>query len=126
MHHIELYVSDLEKTKIFYSWLLPQLGFYIYQEWEQGFSFKKDEFYLVFVQTQEKYLEHGYHRCHIGLNHLAFSCSSKIKIDNMRQQLQNKNIPLLYDEKYPYAGGANYYALFFEDPDRIKIEIALV
>lgn len=29
----------------------------------------------------------------------------------------------LYPELYPYAGGKNHYACFFEDPDRIKLEI---
>lgn len=29
----------------------------------------------------------------------------------------------LYRELYPYAGGKKHYALFFEDPDRIKLEI---
>ena len=34
-----------------------------------------------------------------------------------------ENVELLYDEKYSYAGGKNHYALYFEDPDRIKVEI---
>jgi hypothetical protein len=30
---------------------------------------------------------------------------------------------LLYDELYPYATAPDYYALFCEDPDRIKLEV---
>lgn len=124
MHHIEIYISNLEKTREFYSWLLSLLGFTLFQNWSQGFSYRKDGFYLVFVQVQEKYLPNGYNRCHIGLNHLAFSCEDKDKIDRIREQLILKGIPLLYDEQYPYAGGVNHYAVYFEDPDRIKLEIA--
>jgi hypothetical protein len=30
---------------------------------------------------------------------------------------------MLYDDRYPFANGSDdYYALFLEDPDRIKIE----
>ena len=30
---------------------------------------------------------------------------------------------MLYDDPYPFAtGGNDYYALFLEDPDRIKVE----
>lgn len=56
MHHIEIYVSNLEKTKEFYSWILSVLGFELFQEWEGGFSYKKDEFYIVFVQTKKSIL----------------------------------------------------------------------
>lgn len=56
MHHIEIYVSNLDKTKEFYSWIFSILGFELFQEWKDGFSYKKDEFYIVFVQTKEKYL----------------------------------------------------------------------
>ncbi|MBF0714674.1 VOC family protein [Gemelliphila palaticanis] len=123
MHHIEIYVSNLIKTKEFYSWLLVRLGFELFQNWEQGFSYKKDGFYLVFVQTKDKYIDNGYNRCNIGLNHLAFSCSSKKEIDTIREHLLQNGTKILYDEKYPYAGGSEHYAVYFEDPDRIKIEI---
>jgi hypothetical protein len=29
----------------------------------------------------------------------------------------------LYDDRYPYAGGPGYYAVYCEDPDRIKVEV---
>ncbi|MDO5095738.1 MAG: VOC family protein [Peptostreptococcaceae bacterium] len=124
MHHIEIYVSDLNKSKAFYKELFEFLEFEIYQEWEEGFSYIKDGFYIVFVQTKEKYLSNGYNRCNIGLNHLAFKCNSKKKIDELREVLIKKGVSLLYDEKFPFAGGNDYYALYFEDPDRIKLEIA--
>ena len=41
----------------------------------------------------------------------------------MKKILQEHNVPLLYEEKYPFAGGENYFALCLEDPDRIKIEV---
>ncbi|UTC75091.1 VOC family protein [Treponema sp. OMZ 792] len=125
MHHIEIYVSNLDKSKEFYSWILSILGFKLFQEWEDGFSYKKDGFYIVFVQAKEKYLIRGYNRCSIGLNHLAFRCHSKDEIDQIRKLLIQRNIVLLYDNKYPNAGGNEHYAVYFEDPDRIKIEICL-
>ena len=123
MDHIELYVSNLQKTKLFYSKFLVQLGFELFQEWEEGFSYKKESFYIVFVQVKEKYQSTNYHRCYVGLNHLAFSCSDKTIITKIREQLIEENVELLYDDKFPFAGGKNHYALYFEDPDRIKVEI---
>lgn len=29
----------------------------------------------------------------------------------------------LYESEYPFASGPDYYALYCEDPDRIKVEV---
>ena len=46
MDHIELYVSNLQQTKVFYSKFLVQLGFELFQEWEKDFLIKKKVFIL--------------------------------------------------------------------------------
>lgn len=126
MHHIEIYVRDLEMSREFYSWLLETLGFEIFQEWDEGFSYNKDSFYIVFVQTRSQYVGNKYNRCNVGLNHLAFTCDSEAKVDAIREQLVQRGINLLYDDEYPNAGGPDHYAVYFEDPDRIKLEIVAV
>ncbi|WP_416730226.1 VOC family protein [Fictibacillus sp. JL2B1089] len=123
LHHIEMNVQNLRKTKVFYEWLLPELGFSLFQEWEKGFSYKMESSYLVFVQTEELYNDIPFHRKRSGLNHLAFWAKSRAQIEYLRVQLKKKNISFLYEDKFPFAGGKNHYALFFEDPDRLKIEI---
>ncbi|MCB2829330.1 VOC family protein [Streptococcus dysgalactiae] len=123
LHHVEVYVSNLAKSREFYEPLLIKLGYYPYQEWEDGFSFKKSEHYIVFVQTPAEFLEVGYHRCRIGLNHLAFYGGSRKQVDQLRKDLITRSVNLLYEDRYPYAGGENHYALYFEDPDGIKIEV---
>ncbi len=123
VHHIEIYVSDLGRTTEFWSWFLCELGYDIYQKWNEGISYKLFDTYLVFVQTEEKYLDMGYHRKRTGLNHIAFHAESRTMVDDITQRLKEKKIKLLYDDKYPFAGGKDYYALFFEDPDRIKVEL---
>ena len=63
------------------------------------------------------------HRCGVGLNHLAFRAESRAAFDALRAWCRKKKIPMLSDERYPFAtGGTDYYALFVEDPDRIKVE----
>jgi catechol 2,3-dioxygenase-like lactoylglutathione lyase family enzyme len=63
------------------------------------------------------------HRCRVGLNHLAFHAKSKKQVDEITEKLQEKGINILYLDKHPYAGGENHYAVYFEDPDRIKVEL---
>jgi catechol 2,3-dioxygenase-like lactoylglutathione lyase family enzyme len=125
IHHVEIYVSDLDRTRHFWSWLLSELGYELFQEWSEGFSYKLGETYLVFVQTEAKYLEQPFHRCATGLNHIAFHLDSEQEIDEFTEKLRLREIPILYEDRHPYAGGENYYAVYFEDPDRLKVEIAL-
>lgn len=123
LHHVEIYVSNLEKTKEFWTWLLGELGYEIFQTWKHGISYKLADTYLVFVQTEEGFLDSEYHRKRTGLNHLAFHAESRAMVDELREKIIEKKFSLLYDNKYPFAGGNDYYALFFEDPDRIKVEL---
>lgn len=123
LHHIELYVSNLNQSIQFWEWLLKELGYESYQRWESGISLKYNETYIVFVQTEERYLDVPYHRCRVGLNHLAFHAKSKEQVIDITKQLQQRGVNILYQNKHPYAGGENHYAVYFEDPDRIKVEL---
>lgn len=123
LHHVEIYVSDLEKSKDFWEWLLSKLGYEQYQEWEHGISWKFKETYLVFVQAEKRFLDLPFHRSRVGLNHLAFHAKSKEQVDEITKELDSKGINILYKDRHPYAGGIDYYAVFFEDPDRIKVEL---
>lgn len=38
-------------------------------------------------------------------------------------KLKRKGVNILYEDKHHYAGGSDYYLVFFEDPDRMKVEI---
>jgi peptidase E/catechol 2,3-dioxygenase-like lactoylglutathione lyase family enzyme/GNAT superfamily N-acetyltransferase len=122
LHHIEIYVSDLKQSITFWSWFLLRLGYFEYQSWNQGRSYRKDDTYIVFVQTEEKYRDITYHRCRTGLNHLAFRAISTEIVDQMTKELRKKNIKILYEDKHPHAGGVSY-GVYFEDPDRIKVEL---
>jgi catechol 2,3-dioxygenase-like lactoylglutathione lyase family enzyme len=123
IHHIELYVSDLKKTIDFWGWLLEELGYSSFQEWEGGRSWKLGETYIVFVQAEERFLDVPYHRCRVGLNHLAFHVGSPQQVDEITKKLQDKGIHILYTDNHPFAGGPEHYAVYFEDPDRMKVEL---
>ena len=122
LHHVEIYVSDLKRSRDFWSWFLSSIGYELYQEWEQGFSYLFDRTYIVFVQAESRFLDLPYHRCRPGLNHLAFHANSPTQVDDMTRELELRNVPILYRDRHPHAGGSDSYAVFFEDPDRMKVE----
>ncbi|MFJ1311446.1 hypothetical protein [Agrobacterium sp. P15N1-A] len=128
LHHIEIYVSNLDASHVFWSTLLAKLGYVESSRWSEGFTLANEhDAYLTFVQVAEKHAFRQYHRCGIGLNHIAFRVKGKEVVDSIRHYCLESGIASLYDEKYPFAnGGTDYYALFIEDPDRIKVEFVAV
>lgn len=123
LHHVELYVSDLTKSLNAWDWLLTELGYTVYQQWDEGRSYRFGATYLVFVQTEVDHLEPPYHRKRTGLNHLAFHAASLEQLERLRSELTQHGFTELYADRFPHAGGPNYIALYFEDPDRMKVEL---
>ena len=123
LHHVELYVSNLAESIRFWGWLLEQLGYQHYQKWALGSSWRLGATYIVFVQTEDPHLDPPYHRCRTGLNHLAFHAGTSGDVDRLTSELRERGYRLLYEDRHPFAVGPDYYAAFFEDPDRIKVEL---
>ncbi|MEZ0262893.1 MAG: VOC family protein [Alphaproteobacteria bacterium] len=123
LSHIEINVADLEVSSAFWGWLLGRLGYVPYQSWEQGRSWKLGATYFVIVQVEDAFKLQPYHRKRTGLNHLAFHAADRADIDALTEELKSRNVTILYADRHPYAGGKSNYAVFFEDPDRIKVEL---
>lgn len=124
IHHIELYVSDLQRSVAFWDWLLERLDYTVHQQWPEGQSWILRGTYIVLVQTPADHLTAGYHRRRVGMNHIAFNAESRQAVDELTAQLRQRGVTILYEDRHPHAGGGDSYAVFFEDPDRIKLEIS--
>jgi catechol 2,3-dioxygenase-like lactoylglutathione lyase family enzyme len=123
LHHIEIYVSDLDRSIAFWTPFMAKLG-YEAERWSGGMNYVKvGEGYFCFLPAPKEHLSAGYHRKRVGLNHLAFKGESRSHVDEIAAWVKASGFTILYPEKYPYAGGSDYYALYCEDPDRIKVEV---
>lgn len=125
LHHIEINVSDLTRSTELWGWLLERLGYEPGESWTGGKSWRLDQSYIILVQVQERHRYAGYHRRRIGLCHIAFSIGSLDELNRLKKDLEARNIPILYGQKYPNASGPSHVALYLEDPDRIKIELVV-
>ncbi len=123
LSHVEVNVRDLAASLAFWDWFLPRLGWAQFQDWPGGRSYRSAETYIVFVAAEERHAERPYHRGGPGLNHLAFSVETAGTVDTLREELRERGVPLLYEDRYPHAGGPDVHALFCEDPDRMKVEV---
>lgn len=123
--HIYLYVSDLKKSYGFYKPLLEYLGYKESNKHDWGFALTNNGTGIWFEQAPKDFLKEGYHRRRVGLNHLAFKVSSKKDVDKFFEEFLNpRGIKTMYGspKAFPeYVEG--YYAVFFEDPERMKIEV---
>lgn len=125
LHHVEIYVSELERSAAFWTPFMQHLGWEA-ERWSGGINYVQGPHdpYLCFLPAPAQHLAAGYHRQRVGLNHLAFRARSRVHVDEITTWLRQAGHPLLYADRHPYAGGPGYYALYCEDPDRIKVEVA--
>ncbi|MED5618908.1 VOC family protein [Ideonella sp. BN130291] len=122
LHHVEVYVASLQESCAFWEPFLAHFGYEV-ERFSNGVSMILGETYIVLVQAEEPHLSLGFHRKRVGLNHLAFHAQSREQVDQIAEWVQSNGYTLLYKERHPHAGGPNYYAMFCEDPNRIKVEV---
>jgi catechol 2,3-dioxygenase-like lactoylglutathione lyase family enzyme len=123
--HIGLNLEDPALDFPFWKDLLAHLGFRFSDETATHFDAGDGYSYLCVTVAGPSMAGAGYHRRRIGLNHLAFRVDSPDEVDRFVVEfLQPRGITPLYGgaRAYPeYSPG--YYAVFFEDRLRIKIEV---
>lgn len=119
--HVGLNVSATALP--FWKELLAHLGFRLTDDGPH-FDATDGHAYLCVNTTAPAHAD-GFHRRRTGLNHVALRVGSPARVDAfVRDFLAPRGLAPLYGgaRAYPeYVPG--YYAVYFEDPDRIKIEV---
>ncbi len=128
IYHVDIVASNFSESAKFYDGFLGWLGYRrIFDEKEEpGWGIRGCNVWLE--QCKERFVRHGYHRKRVGLNHIAFHADSREMVDRFyNEYLLPRNIPVLYGGPKEYAYySKGYYSVYFEDPDRIKLELAYV
>lgn len=124
LNHVVLTVNDLAKSRAFYDRLLPALGYRLLFSREDSFGFVgADGMKLYFAQAPAQNRGAVFDRYKVGLHHLAFNAPDHAFVDDIHQKIVGWGVKVLdTPAEYPqYEPG--YYAVFFVDPDGIKIEV---
>lgn len=127
VHHVDLVVSSVERSLPFYRDLLGPLGYHRISEVEG----ERGETIWYFIGPgsgiglREAQTPGDYDRYRVGLHHLAFEAVARSVVDERYDWLVASGAELeTPPREYGYQLG--YYAVFFYDPDGIKLEIVHV
>jgi catechol 2,3-dioxygenase-like lactoylglutathione lyase family enzyme len=146
LHHVELWVPDLDGAIGPWGWLLGELGWSPFQDWPGGRSWRFGDVYLVLEQSPA--LTSDVHdRRAPGLNHIAFTVGAKpeasdqigpgdqagggdsaeagrrAEVDRLTAAAPGHGWALLFPDRHPHAGGPQSYAAYLEDSWGYEVEI---
>jgi catechol 2,3-dioxygenase-like lactoylglutathione lyase family enzyme len=122
IHHVELWVPDLDRATASWGWLLTELGYQPFQEWPGGRSWRAGQTYIVVEQSPARTASR-HDRCRPGLNHLAFHMSSREHVDKLTVEALARGWRLMFADVHPYAGGNQHYAAYLENSDGFEVEL---
>ena len=127
--HVDLVVTSLERSLPFYRALMDQLGGLEESEVEGE---RGETIHYLSVKGRPGALglrdkqsdEHNvpYDRYGVGVHHVALNAPSRDVVDAVATWLQQASAPIENaPREYDYSPG--YYAVFFHDPDWLKLEV---
>ena len=128
LSHVDLTVADLKTSVAFYDRVLDRLGYRRADSVGAGapcwaISDASGGFFTIALQPARPESRTTAHdRYAPGLHHLAFRADSREDVDQFHAFLLDIGARVL-DAPAEYGYTPGYYAIFFADPDGIKLEV---
>jgi len=121
--HTIVSVNKYEPACRFYDWLMPKLGYaggpHDYGEM-RGWSSQPGSFWVKKADTH--FAADTFNKDRVGLCEIAFGGENRAQIDALAQEIEAHGGKILdAPREYDYVPG--YYAVFFTDPDGLKLEV---
>lgn len=133
VHHIDLTVKDAHASRAFYESVLGFMGYRVAGPISDlgnappnGYDFDLsdgDEFCSIgILSARGESAGRAHDRYSPGLHHIAWTAASREDVDAMYAHLLSIGATILDPPaEYPQYG-PTYYAVFFSDPDGLKLE----
>ena len=132
-HHVTITVRDIGASEKFYDVFMSALGFDITKKYKGHLDFAdmdvveyigEDFDFGICSPKEELKNERVDSRKPGALQHFAFAAESRKDVDTVFDKIKGLGVNILHNEARIYTKlGPNYYALFFEDPDGIRLEV---
>jgi glyoxylase I family protein len=129
--HIALTVSDLERSTAFYDELFEFIGFKRVEVPETTQQAMKTPlkawigpgYSISICPSKGEFARRLHDRNAPGFNHMAFIAESRSDVEKMYALIKRMEATVLdAPAEYPYSPG--YFAVYFTDPDGLKLEFA--
>ena len=126
--HLVLTVRDPEQAFAFYDAVLSTLGYHLERRSEHGIDWNLESplgmHSICIAKASRDGGERPHDRYSPGLHHVAWGVESRSDVDRMYEVLRGIGAAVLdAPADYPqYNNGRGYYAVFFADPDGLKLE----
>ena len=125
-HHMIICVTDIERSRAAYAWLMPEVGFPKRMDYPPSTGWEGDV-HRFWIRPQDPRFvsDPPFSKDRVGLCEICFQALLRAAVDALARVLPDHGFPILHPPKeYPYGPG--YYAVFFSDPDGIKLEYAFI
>jgi catechol 2,3-dioxygenase-like lactoylglutathione lyase family enzyme len=123
VHHVIVTVNDLERSRRFYAALMPRLGYPAMWEPGVGVGWLSAGGSFWIRPADPRFAGDTFSKDRVGLCEVAFRAENRAQVDALARDLPAMGARILDPPReYPeYVPG--YYAVFFADPDGIKLEL---
>jgi len=122
LHHLTLWVPDLQRAEESWSWLLGELGYVLDRSVERIVLLRHASgFSVALEQSADMVPGMLYSRLRPGLNHLAFPVETAAALSAIVAQAADHHWSPMASDRHPIAGGAQ--VAYLEDSDGFEVEL---
>ena len=122
LHHLTIWVPDLERAGASWGWLLGELGYSLDRSVDSLLLYRHDDgFAIALEQSADMVPGMLYSRLRPGVNHLAFRVPTSSELEAIAADARRHGWSPLPVDRHPIAGGAD--VVYLEDADGFEVEL---
>jgi catechol 2,3-dioxygenase-like lactoylglutathione lyase family enzyme len=132
VHHIDLSVGDVARSREFYSVVLGFMGYRLSHDVSDGVTDfdigeRGGDFCSIGIRrVAGPNAGRAHDRYSLGMHHLAWNAQSREDVEKMHALLLRIGATVLDPPAHYPEYSEGYYAVFFADPDGLKLEYCYV
>ena len=117
--HIAIRVSDFARSQVFYGKLFAFLGFRVLDEYDDAIGWTNGVTRFWIAQADARGRRRKHRIGNVGFHHYAFELRSRRDVDALERFIRSIGATVVDPAAEYYE---DYYAVFFLDPDGLKLE----
>ena len=125
LHHVTIWVPDLDRAANAWGWLLERIGYEPTRSWEHGRLWQSGNTRIVLEASPDMVPGMLFSRMRPGLNHMAFELADEAEIVAVAGEATSHGWTAIRngpdEQMHPLASGST--AAYLEDADGFEVEL---